>query len=322
MLAGTTLVTGATGFAGSHLLDKLADHAPLIAWHRPKGHPPDPNRHLDWRPVDLTDAVEVSRAIEEALPSQIFHLAGAPQVAASFRSSVEHLQTNVIGTHNLLEAVRKSGRPCRVLVVSSAQIYQASDEPIDEASPLVPCTPYGLSKLAEDQLATRACGDDGMDVVIARPFNHAGPRQSAAYAVSSFARQIARIELGLAPPELLVGNLETRRDMTDVRDVVDAYDLMMQHAPSGRPFNICSGRAWRIGDLLDELLHLSRIPITVRLDPERLRPSDMPVLQGDATRIRSELGWKPMIRVEQMLSDTLEWWRQNTTYSQQPATNN
>ena len=321
MLAGTTLVTGATGFAGSHLLDRFADHAPLVAWHRPKGHPPDPNRHLDWRPVDLLDAAEVSKAIEEAQPSQIFHLAGAPQVASSFRSSIEHLQTNVLGAQHILEAVRKSGRPCRVLVVTSAQVYQGSDEPIDESAPLIPGSPYGFSKLAEDQLALRAYEDDGLDVVIARPFNHAGPRQSAAYAVSSFARQIARIEAGLAAPELLVGNLDTRRDMTDVRDVVEAYALMMQDAPAGRPFNICSGRAWHIGDLLDELLHLARVPITVRLDAERLRPSDVPVLQGDATRIRSELGWVPRIRVEQMLSDTLEWWRQNTTNNQQPATN-
>lgn len=322
MLAGTTLVTGAAGFAGGHLLDRLADHAPLVAWHRPKGHPPDPNRHLDWRPVDLLDAAGVTRAIEEARPSQIFHLAGAPQVAASFQSSVQHLQTNVLGTEHLLEAVRKSGRPCRVLVVTSAQVYQGSDDPIDESAPLIPGSPYGFSKLAEDQLAQRAYEDDGLDVVIARPFNHAGPRQSAAYAVSSFARQIARIEAGLAAPELLVGNLDTRRDMTDVRDVVEAYALMMQEAPAGRPFNICSGRAWRIGDLLDELLHLARVPITVRLDAERLRPSDVPVLQGDVTRIRSELGWAPRIRVEQMLSDTLEWWRQNTTYNQQQSTSN
>jgi GDP-4-dehydro-6-deoxy-D-mannose reductase len=313
MLSGTTLVTGATGFAGSHLLDKLADHAPVIAWYRQKGHPPDPNRHLDWRPVDLLDAPEVIRGIEEAMPAQVFHLAGAPQVAASFQNSVEHLQTNVVGTHNLLEAIRRTGQPCRVLVVTSAQIYQASDEPIDESAPLIPATPYGFSKLGQDRLAERAWLDDGMDLVIARPFNHAGPRQSPAYAVSSFARQIARIEAGLESPELFVGNLDTRRDMTDVRDVVDAYALLMKSAPAGRPFNICSGRAWRMGDLLDELLHIARVPIRVRVDSERLRPSDVSVVQGDASRIRSELGWAPLIKVEQMLSDTLEWWRSQTT---------
>ena len=312
MLSGTTLVTGATGFAGSHLLDKLADHAPLIAWYRPKGHAPDPNRHLDWRAVDLLDAAEVRQAFNEAMPSQIFHIAGAPQVASSFRSAVEHLQTNVIGTHNVLEAVRRSARPCRVLVVSSAQVYQAGDEPIDETAPLIPATPYGFSKLGQDRLAERAYTDDGLDVVIARPFNHAGPRQTQAYAVSSFARQIARIEAGLEPPELFVGNLDTRRDMTDVRDVVDAYIALMLHAPAGRPFNICSGRAWRIGDLLDELLHVARVPIRVRVDSDRLRPSDMSIVQGDASRIRSEIGWMPRIPVERMLSDTLEWWRSQT----------
>ena len=313
MLEGTTLITGATGFAGGHLLDKLADHAPVIAWYRPGGQPPDPSRHLDWRPVDLLNSAEVASAVADAKPACIFHLAGAPQVAASFHNAVRHLQTNVMGTHHLLEAVRRSGAPCRVLVVSSAQVYHASDEPIDESAALVPATPYGFSKLGEDLLADRACRDDGLDVVIARPFNHAGPRQSSAYAVASFARQIARIEAGLEPPELFVGNLDSRRDMTDVRDVVDAYLLMMQSAPAGRPFNICSGRAWRIGDLLDELLHVARAPIRVRVDSTRLRPSDVSVTQGDATRIRSELGWKPRIPVERMLSDTLEWWRKETT---------
>jgi GDP-4-dehydro-6-deoxy-D-mannose reductase len=127
--------------------------------------------------------------------------------------------------------------------------------------------------------------------------------------VSSFARQIARIEAGLEPPDMLVGNLDARRDMTDVRDVVDAYNLMMAAAPAGRPFNICSGRAWKIGDLLEELLHSARVAIKVKVDQSRLRPSDIAVVQGDASRIRSELGWKPKIPVEQMLSDTLEWWR-------------
>ena len=311
MLDGTTLVTGATGFAGSHLLDKLADHAPLIAWHRPGGQPPDPARHLDWRPVDLLNGTQVTQAIADAQPACIFHLAGAPQVASSFHNAVLHLQTNVMGTHHLLEAVRRSGRPCRVLVVSSAQVYQASDEPIAENAPLIPATPYGLSKLGEDQLAERAWREDGMDVVVARPFNHSGPRQSSAYAVSSFARQIARIEAGLDTPELFVGNLDARRDMTDVRDVVEAYARLMNAAPAGRPFNICSGRAWRIGDRLEELLHLARVPIRVRVDSDRLRPSDVSVMQGDATRIRSEMKWSPRIPVERMLSDTLEWWRAN-----------
>jgi len=308
----TTLVTGATGFAGSHLLDRLADRAPLVAWYRSTGTPPDPHRHIDWRPVDLLNAADVARGIAEATPSQIFHLAGASLVTSSFTSAVPHLRTNVLGTHHLIEAVRRSGQACRVLVVTSSQVYQPSDDPIDENAPMRPATPYGLSKLAQDQLAERAFRDDGLDVVIARPFNHAGPRQSSDFAVASFARQIARIEAGLSAPELRVGNLDARRDMTDVRDVVEAYDLLLSRAPAGRAFNICSGRAWRVGDLLDELLHLARVPIRTIPDDARMRPSDIPVIQGDASRIRAEFGWGPKIRVEQMLSDTLEWWRSET----------
>jgi GDP-4-dehydro-6-deoxy-D-mannose reductase len=309
MTPGPTLVTGAAGFAGSHLLDRLADHAPLVAWCRPGGRCPDESRHLDWHAVDLLDAESVRVNLETIAPARIYHLAGAAHVDSSWASVVPHLRTNVLGTHHLLEAVRASRRPCRVLVVSSAQIYQRSDDPIGEDAPLVPNNPYGLSKLAQDQLALAAVRDDGLDVVIARPFNHAGPRQSPAFAVASFARQIARIEAGLDPPELRVGNLDARRDVTDVRDVVDAYVRLMEGAPAGRPYNICSGRAWRIGDLLDELRQLARTPVAIEVDESRLRPLDIPVIQGDATRLHADLDWWPRIPVEQTLQDTLTWWR-------------
>jgi len=309
MTDGTTLVTGATGFVGGHLLDHLTDHAPVVAWYRPDGKQPDPSRHLDWRPVDLLDPVAVADALEEAAPTWVYHVAGAPQVDTSWASVVPHLRTNALGTHYLLEAVRHATRACRVLVVSSAQVYQISDEPLTEYAPLVPPSPYGLSKLAQDQLALRASTEDGLDVVVARPFNHAGPRQSAAFVVSSIARQIARIEAGLQAAEISVGNLDTRRDMTDVRDVVEAYAALMDAAAPGRPYNICSGRAWKIGDLLEELLHFARVPVRITVDSDRLRPSDVPVVQGDASRIRAEIGWSPKIPVEQTLSDTLEWWR-------------
>ena len=308
-MTGTTLVTGATGFVGGHLLDRLIDRAPLIAWYRPGGHAPDPMRHIDWRPVDLLDGAAVHDAIEDARPARVFHVAGAPQVATSWQNVVPHLRTNVLGTHYLLDAVRLHVPQCRVLVVSSAQVYQPSDDPIGEEALLLPANPYGLSKLAQDQLALRTAEDEDLDVVLARPFNHAGPRQSPAFAVSSFARQIAWIEAGLTPPVIRTGNLESRRDLTDVRDVVDAYDQLMERAPRGRPYNICSGRAWRIGDLLEELQHQARVAIDVEPDEALMRPVDVTVVQGDATRIRSEIGWTPRLHVEQTLSDTLEWWR-------------
>lgn len=309
MTEGPTLVTGATGFVGSHLLDRLADDTAVVAWYRPGGSEPDGTRPIDWQAVDLLDADGVRAAIEDAVPSRIFHVAGAPSVDTSWKNMVPHLRTNALGTHHLLEAVRLATPRCRVLVVSSAQVYQVGDEPIDESAALVPASPYGLSKLAQDQLALRAAREDALDVIVARPFNHIGPRQRPAFAVSSFARQIARIEAGLAPPEMRVGNLDTRRDVTDVRDVTDAYRLLMHAAPAGRPYNICSGRAWRIGDLLEELVNLARVRVEIEVDPARLRPDDIPVLQGDATRLRSELGWAPRIPVEQTLADTLDWWR-------------
>jgi GDP-4-dehydro-6-deoxy-D-mannose reductase len=307
---GPTLVTGATGFVGSHLLDRLADEAAVVAWHRPDGREPDATRHVDWRAVNLLNADDVRAALEDVMPSRIFHIAGAADVGSSWKNVVPHLQTNVLGTHHVLEAVRLASWVCRVLVVSSAHVYHHGDEPIDESAPLLPDTPYGLSKLAQDQLALRAVTEDDLDVVIARPFNHVGPRQRPDFAVSSFARQIALIEAGRAPATIRVGNLDARRDITDVRDVVEAYHLLMQAAPAGRPYNISSGRAWKIRDLLEELRQMSQVPVTIEIDETRLRPNDMPVVQGDATRIRAELGWMPRIPVEQTLADTLGWWRE------------
>jgi GDP-4-dehydro-6-deoxy-D-mannose reductase len=302
-----TIVTGATGFAGRHLLDRLGPG--VVAWHRPSGRPPDRSRAAVWQPVDLLDRDAVSAAITHTLPANIFHLAGAPNVAASWESAASHLHVNALGTVHLLEAVRRHAPGCRVLVVSSGQIYRASDQPIAEGDPLEPSNPYGLSKLAQDELARRLAGADGLDVVIARPFNHIGPLQEPGFAVSSFARQIARIERGLEAPVLRVGNLDARRDVTDVRDVVEAYDRLMDDGETGRVYNVCSGVVWRIRDLLDHLLRLSAASIQVEPDPDRFRPTDVPCVRGNASRIRAELGWVPSIPIEQTLRDTLAWWR-------------
>jgi GDP-4-dehydro-6-deoxy-D-mannose reductase len=173
----------------------------------------------------------------------------------------------------------------------------------------VPPSPYGLSKLAQDQIATAAARDDRLDVVIARPFNHAGPGQDPAFALPAFARQIALAEAGRGPRVIRVGNLDARRDIADVRDVVEAYTRIVERAPAGRPFNVCTGQAWRIGDLLEDLLSLSSTEIKIENDPARWRPNDVPLLQGDRRRIESELGWRPAMTMDQTLKDTLDWWR-------------
>lgn len=306
---GPTVVTGANGFVGRHLLSALAAQgAPaLIGWHRRPPAPGGPAAGV--RLVDMLDRDAVRRAIGDDRPARLVHLAGAPHVGDAWRNSLPTLQVNVLGTHHLLEAIRLEHPSCRVLVVTSGMIYRAGNAALTEDSPLVPSNPYGLSKLAQDQLARMTAEHDGLDVVVARPFNHIGPGQDPSFAVSSFARQIAMTEAGLAPPQLKVGNLDAQRDLTDVRDVVAAYIRILDAAPRGSAYNVCSGRAHRIGDLLDQLRRLSRVAISTIPDPGRMRPSDIPLLLGSHDLLTRTLGWEPAIPIDVTLSDTLAWWR-------------
>jgi len=308
------VVTGATGFVGGHLLDRL-DSSSVVGWYRRGGHAPDATRQARWTAVDLTDRDGVARAIGEVAPAQVFHIGGAASVETSFRNAVPHLRVNALGSHHLYEAVRRASAPCRVLAVTSAQIYRVADAPVDESAPIGASSPYGLSKLAADELACFAAAE-GLDVVIARPFNHIGPRQAPGFAISSFARQVARFEAGLEPPVIKVGNLDSRRDITDVRDVVEAYLRLMADGRPGRPYNICSGRAYRIGDLLDQLIALARVPVRVEIDLARLRPIDDPIIVGNPDRLHADVGWTPTIPIEKTLQDTLDWWRHELSTNQ------
>lgn len=310
---GTPLVTGATGFAGGHLLDLLfkTDGPPIAAWSRPGGQPPKINARVQWRAVDLLDATAVKQAIAEAPPSAIYHLAGLSHLGKSWQRSVAHLETHVLGTHHLLEAVRIHAPKCRVLVVSSGMIYRPQDHPAGEDAPLGPVSPYALSKLAEDQLALHAAAHDDLDIVVARPFNHIGPGQAPTFAASGFAQQIVEIEYGRTPPTIEVGNLDAKRDLTDVRDVVAAYAALMREGRRGTAYNVCRGQTISMGDLLDRLLAMSSARVTLVKDPARLRPSDLPFHAGRADRIRADTGWMPRIPLEQTLTDLLAFWRQS-----------
>ena len=219
------------------------------------------------------------------------------------------LRGNVTGTEHLLAALGRLPVPPRVLIPGSALVYRPSTAALGEAAPLGPVSPYGASKLEQERVGLEAFREDGLAVVITRSFTHIGPGQAPGYAASSFAEQIARIEAGRAEPVLSVGNLEARRDLTDVRDTVRAYRALMARGTPGRPYNVCSGAAHRIGDVLDALLALARVPVTVRRDPARLRPSDNPVLLGDRSRITAELGWEPRRPLPETLSDLLDYWR-------------
>ena len=311
-------MTGATGFAGSHLVDSLLGDAPAVAaWSNPRGRPlPSAlDARITWRGVNLLDAPAVAQALAELRPAVIYHCAGVAHVAESWDDPGHALQVNVLGTHNLLEGLRTSGHVCPVLLACSALVYRSSTSAHSEEDPIGPSTPYGVSKLAQEMLGTRA---QDLPVYLARPFNHAGPRQSHDFVTSSFAKQIAEIEAGLSAPVLRVGNLSSRRDITDVRDTVRAYRLIVERGEPRRPYNVCAGRAYAISDLLNILLDLSRTRVRLEEDPARMRPSDTPVLLGDRSRIGAEAGWQPGIPIEQTLSDLLDYWRQATTRAPLP----
>lgn len=307
--AGVVLVTGGAGFAGGHLLEHLKGSADVVAWSRSEA--PDHLAALArWQRVDLLDRAGVRAALAETRPSRVYHCAGVPHVAQSWGHSADSLEGNVLATHVLLDEMRRLGLSARVVVTGSATVYAASATPVDESGALAPSSPYAVSKLAQESRALRAIGEDGLDVVVARAFNHTGPRQTPAFAAPSFARQIALIERGVLEPTIRVGNLEAVRDFTDVRDVVRAYALLMAHGASGGIYNVASGAGRSIRSLLDLLVTRSTVEVAVEIEPSRLRPSDTPVLIGNVQKLNAATGWTPAIQFERMLEDLLDYWRQ------------
>lgn len=309
-------MTGASGFAGGHLVEWLLQSSPAVAaWGLATGMPmPTTDPRVEWSRVDVVDAAAVASALAGVRPSVIYHCAGVPHVGQSWADPLRALHVNALGTHHLIEGLRAAGHACPVLIVGSALVYKPTSSPLTESHPIGPSTPYGVSKLAQEMVGARA---RDLPVFLARPLNHAGPRQSPDFVTSSFAKQIAEIEAGLSEPVLRVGNLEARRDITDVRDTVRAYALIVERGRPHRPYNVCSGRAHRIGDLLDILIGLSRADVRLERDPARMRPSDDPVVIGDRSRIGAETGWAPGIPIERTLGDLLEFWRDAT--KQAPA---
>ena len=266
-MSDRVLVTGAAGFAGGHLLDRLErdPHLEIVAWRRP-GEPlpagrADGNPRIRWVTLDLRDREAVQAAVADARPRFVYHLAGAAHVGDAWTKTAEALEINALGTHYVVDAIRRCGLRPRILIPSSAYVYEPSEAAISEAAAVRPDSPYGLSKLAQEMIGCKAVAQDGIPVVISRSFNHVGPRQAPSFSTSSFARQIATIEAGRAEPVMLVGNLSARRDLTDVRDTVRAYQMMLERGTPGRVYNVCSGVARVVSDVLHGLLALARAPI-------------------------------------------------------------
>ncbi len=277
---------------------------------------PDPGAELaagvHCHRVDLLRRSAVRGLLRRLEPDWVFHLAARSSVADSWRDPAGTLVNNAGAQANLLAALVELDRPPRVLVVGSTDEYggpSGRPGPLDEDAPLRPLTPYGVSKVAQDLLGLQYYLSHDLPVVRVRPFNHAGPRQSPHFAIASFARQIARIELGRQRPRLLVGNLKVRRDFTDVRDIVRAYHLAMVRGKPGAVYNIGSGRATSMGEIVHALVRMSRRPITVEVDAARVRSVEAPAYLCDARRFRRLTGWRPEIPLPQTLSDTLDYWR-------------
>lgn len=311
------LITGITGFAGSHLAEHALLHegVEVFGTRRWRSRTENVDHFADRVTLvdcDLRDAASVLSMVDRVRPDRVFHLAAQSYVPTSWHAPAESFTTNVVGQVNLFEALRRCECAPRVHIACSSEEYglvHRHETPITEDNALRPLSPYAVSKVGQDLLAYQYFRSFGLHTIRTRGFNHTGPRRGEVFVVSNFAKQIALIEAGKAPPVLHVGNLEAERDFTDVRDVVRAYWLALEHGEPGEAYNIASGKAWRIREVLELLLSCSDATIDVQVDPDRLRPSDVELLLGDASKFKAATGWEPVIPFEQTVRETLEYWR-------------
>jgi GDP-4-dehydro-6-deoxy-D-mannose reductase len=313
------LITGITGFAGSHLAEYiLANHADAevfgtVRWRSRMENIAQIQDKVRLIEADLKDMVSLRAALAESKPDRIFHLAAQSFVPTSWKCPAETFAINAIGEINLFEAVLALDLKPRIQVACSSEEYGqvfSNEIPMKETNPLRPLSPYAVSKVAQDFLAFQYYKSYGLRTVRTRGFNHTGPRRGDVFVTSSFAKQIAEIEKKKRPPVINVGNLEAKRDFTDVRDMVRAYWLALERGVEGEVYNIGRGQAFSMKEVLDLLMSLSRAKMEVKVDPARLRPSDVPVLLSDSSKFVSLTGWRPMIPFKQTIVDLLNYWRE------------
>ncbi|MFQ5791895.1 MAG: GDP-mannose 4,6-dehydratase [Acidobacteriota bacterium] len=312
------LITGITGFAGSHLADYVLANHPhaeihgIMRWRSRTENIETIRHRITLHECDLRDATSVKQLMGRVRPEKIFHLAAQSFVPSSWNAPAESLTTNILGELNIFEAVRELQIDPWIQIACSSEEYGLVHEdelPIKETNPLRPLSPYAVSKVGQDYLGYQYFKSFGLKVVRTRGFNHDGPRRGDVFVSSSFAKQLVEVEKGVKPPVIKVGNLEAKRDFSDVRDIVRGYWLALEHCEPGEEYNICSGKAYSIQEVLDRLIRLSGVEVRVERDPARLRPSDVPVLLGDNTKFHKATGWRPAIPYEQTLKDMLDYWR-------------
>ncbi|MCK4264315.1 MAG: GDP-mannose 4,6-dehydratase [Candidatus Aminicenantes bacterium] len=313
------LITGITGFAGSHLADYILENHPdvrlygLKRWRSRMENILHIQEKIELFEADLKDIVSLRKSLAEIKPDRIFHLAAQSFVPFSWKCPAETFAINAIGQINLFEAILSLGLSPKIQVAGSSEEYGLvnSDEvPMREENPLRPLSPYAVSKVAQDFLAWQYFKSYGLRTVRTRGFNHTGPRRGEVFICSNFAKQIAEIEKKKREPVIFVGNLEAKRDFTDVRDTVRAYWLSLEKGEEGEVYNIGKGKTCSMKEVLDILLSKSKVHVKIEVDSKRLRPSDVPVLLSDCTRFRKLTGWEPKIPFSQSLQDLLDYWRE------------
>ena len=313
------LITGITGFAGSHLADYILENQPevklygLIRWRSPMENILHIRDKIELHEGDLKDIVSLKKCLSEIKPDRIFHLAAQSYVPFSWKCPSETFSINALGQINLFEAVLSLKLSPRIQVAGTSEEYGlvSPDEiPMKETNPLRPLSPYAVSKIAQDFLAWQYYKSYGLKTVRTRGFNHTGPRRGEVFICSNFARQIAEIEKGKKEPVIYVGNLEAKRDFTDVRDTVRGYWLCLEKGKHGDVYNVGTGKPYSMQEILDLLLSMSKVKVKTKLDPARLRPSDVPVLYSDCTKLKELTGWEPKIPFKKSLEDLLEYWRE------------
>ena len=311
------LITGITGFAGSHLAELLLKEGyEVYGTTRPRSKSDniDAIKHqLKLHDADIMDSHSLYSVFVDVKPDYIFHLAAQSFVQTSWASPATTMEMNVVGSVHLFEAIRRAEIDPVTQIACSSEEYglvHPNEIPIRETNPLRPQSPYAVSKVAMDYLGYQYFQSYQMKIIRTRGFNHTGPRRGEVFVTSNFARQIAEIEKGKKEPVIEVGNLDAKRDWTDVRDMVKAYLLAVKKGEPGEVYNICSGKAIKVGDMLDMLLKMSKVKVKIKEDRARLRPSDVAILLGDPSKFQKVTGWKPEIPFSKTMEDLLNYWRE------------
>lgn len=306
-------ITGIEGFVGHHLAEHLISSGHEVSGsYFDEGSVKDLQGRCALFRVDLRKGTDLRQALESSRPQCVFHLAAQSSPALSFAKPVETFEINVIGLVNLLEEARNTIPGSKLVMVSSCEVYglTGTSDPLKEDHPYNAASPYAVSKISQEQLTIQYFHTYGMNALVARPFPHTGPGQPEMFALPSFAKQIAGIAKRGGDPTVMVGNLEARRDISDVRDVVRAYALLAEKGRPGEIYNICSGKYITIRRALEILIEISGKDIEIKSDPQRFRPLDIPILWGDNGKIGRETGWQPQFTMERTLNDLYQYWLQ------------